>query len=47
MSAKPVKISDRGVSTGSVCSHRSYTTVNHRSFKTNPKISNSDVLSTS
>ena len=47
MSAKPVKISDRGVFTGSMCSHRSYTAVNHSPFKTNPKISNSDFLSTS
>ena len=28
--------------TGSMCSHRSYTTVNHSPFNTNPKISNSD-----
>ena len=48
MSAKPVKISDRGVFLrGSMCSHRSYTTVNNSPFKTNPKISNSDFLSTS
>ena len=48
MSAKPVKISDRGVFfTVSMCSHRSYTTVNHSPFKTNPKILNSDFLSTS
>ena len=32
---------------GSVCSHRSYTTVNHSPFKTNPKISNSDFLTDS
>ena len=31
--------------TGSMCSHRSYTMVNHRAFKTYPKISNSDFLS--
>ena len=30
-----------------MCSHRSYTRVNHSPFKTNPKISNSDFLSTS
>ena len=29
---------------GSVCSHRSYSTVNHSAFKTNPKISKSDFL---
>ena len=28
--------------TGSICSHRSYTSVNHGAFKTYPKISNSD-----
>ena len=28
--------------TGSMCSHRSYTAVNHSPFNTNPKISNSD-----
>ena len=33
--------------TGSMCLHRSYTTVNHSPFNTNPKISNSDFLSTS
>ena len=27
--------------TGTMCSHRSYTTVNHSAFKTHPKISNS------
>ena len=47
MSAKPVKISDRGVFTVSMCSHRSYTTANHSPLKTNPKISNCDFLSTS
>ena len=42
MSAKPVEIGDMTFFTGSVCSHRSYMTVNHSTFKTFPKISNSD-----
>ena len=32
----------QGVKEGPMCSHQSYTTVNHSPFKTNPKISNSD-----